>query len=124
MASEPQAVVTAAFERLNDHDLDGYYGLCADDFVYIGSTERRGIDEARAVDEPIFSTLPDHWRRVEKRLVSGDTVAVWLTFGGTPTPNGRPFEVELCDVFEVRNGKIQSLRMYGDWSVLMEKLAP
>jgi len=95
-----------------------------DDFEYIGTTERRGIDEARAIDEPIFATLPDHWRRVEKLLVSGDKVAVWLTFGGTPTSNGQSFEIDLCDIFEIRDGKIQSLRMYSDWSALTEKLAP
>lgn len=124
MAFDPMAVVMEAFDRLNDHDLDGYYDLCANDLVYTGTAERRGIEEARSIDEPIFAMLPDHWRRVERILVSGDTVAVWLTFGGTPTSNGRPFEIELCDIFEVRDGKIQSLRMYGDWSTLMEKLAP
>ena len=124
MSLDPKTIVMRAFERLNDHDLDGYYGLCADDFEYIGTTERRGIDEARAIDEPIFATLPDHWRRVEKLLVSGDKVAVWLTFGGTPTSNGQSFEIDLCDIFEIRDGKIQSLRMYSDWSALTEKLAP
>jgi hypothetical protein len=33
---------------LNAHDLEGYYDLCADDFAYIGTTERRGKSEARS----------------------------------------------------------------------------
>ena len=119
---DPESVVRTALERLNEHDLDGYYELCADDFAYIGMSERRGIAEARATDEPLFAGLPDHWRRVDKLLVSGDTVAVWLTFGGTPTATGRSFQAELCDLIEVRGGKIQSLRMYGDWPKLVEKL--
>jgi ketosteroid isomerase-like protein len=121
--SDPKSVVLAAIDRLNAHDLEGYYDMCADDFAYIGTTERRGKSEARAVDEPLFAGLPDHWRRLEKLLVCGDTVAVWLTFGGTPTATGRAFETELCDLIEVRDGKIQSLRMYGDWPALMAKLA-
>lgn len=112
-----------AFERLNAHDLDGYYQLCADDFLYVGSTTRRGKAEAQAVDTPFFAALPDHWRRVEKLLVSGSTVAAWLTFGGTPTANGRPFEVEFCDIIEVRDGLIQSLTMYGDWQSLADMFA-
>ena len=124
MAADPRSVVLTALDRLNAHDLEGYYELCADDFVYVGTTERRGKAEARAVDEPLFAGLPDHWRRVERLLVSGDTVAVWLTFGGTPTANGRAFEAELCDLIEVRDGKIQSIRMYGDWPALMAALAP
>jgi ketosteroid isomerase-like protein len=122
--ADPQTVVLTALERLNAHDLDGYYELCADDFAYIGTTERRGIAEARAIDEPLFAGLPDHWRRVDKLLVSGDTVVVWLTLGGTPVANGVAFEAELCDVIEVRDGKIQSLRMYADWPAFMAKLAP
>ena len=124
MESDPRSVVLAALDRLNAHDLDGYYELCADDFACIGSTERRGKSEARAVDEPLFTVLPDHWRRVEKLLVCGNTVAVWLTFGGTPTSTGRAFEADLCDVIEVSDGKIQSIRIYADLPALMAKLAP
>jgi ketosteroid isomerase-like protein len=122
--SDPRSVVVAAFDRLNAHDLDGYYELCDNDFTYIGTTERRGKAQARAVDEPFFAGLADHWRRLAKLLVCGDTVAVWLTFGGTPVATGRAFEAEFCDVIEVREGRIQSLRIYADFPALMAKLAP
>jgi ketosteroid isomerase-like protein len=123
MASDPESVVVAAFDRLNAHDLEGYYDLCADDFRYVGTTVREGKAEARAVDEPFFAQLPDHWRRIDKLLVSGNTVAAWLTFGGTPAASGRSFEAEFCDVIEVEDGLITSLTMYGDWPALMEKMA-
>ena len=54
--------------------------------------------------------------------MSGETVAVWLTFGGTPTATGRSFEAELCDLVEVPDGKVQSLRMHADWPALVTKL--
>lgn len=104
--------------RLNDHDLDGYYALCANDFRYVGTAERIGHTAAREVDESIFAAVPDHWRRIDRMVVSGDVVAVWLTFGGTPTSTGRRFEAELCDIIEVRDGLIQSVTMYGDWPAL------
>jgi ketosteroid isomerase-like protein len=121
--TDPESIVRAAIDRLNAHDLDGYYELCADDFAYIGTTERRGKAAARAVDEPLFAGLPDHWRRVEKLLVCGDTVAVWLCFGGTPRATGRAFEVELCDVIEVRDARIQSIRIYADFGAFTAKLS-
>jgi len=124
MANDPKSVVVAALDRLNEHDLEGYYDLCADDFQYVGTAVREGKSEARAVDEPLFAALPDHWRRVDKLLVSGNTVVAWLTFGGTPTASGRTFEAEFCDVIEVEDGLITSLTMYADWADLMGKLAP
>lgn len=116
--TSPASIVEEAMRRLNDHDLDGYYALCAVDFRYVWTAERIGHSAAREVDEPIFAAMPDHWRRIDKLIVSGDVVAVWLTFGGTPTPTGRRLEAELCDIIEVRDGLIQSLTMYADWPAL------
>jgi ketosteroid isomerase-like protein len=120
--AQPEAVVREALDRLNEHDLDGYYDLCTDDFLYVGTSTRHGKDEARAIDQPLFDAIPDHWRRVERLLVSGDAVAVWLRFGGTPVATGRAFDAELCDIIVVRDGLIQSLTMYADWPSLMSKL--
>jgi ketosteroid isomerase-like protein len=124
MSTDPQTVVLTALDRLNEHDLDGYYALCAPDFAYTGTSTRHGHAEARSIDEPLFAGIPDHWRRVDRILVSGDYVAVWLTFGGTPAATGQPFEAELCDIIEVREGLIQSLTMYADWPAFASKLAP
>ena len=118
----PEAIVREALDRLNKHDLAGYYDLCADDFLYVGTSTRRGKEQARAVDEPFLSAIPDHWRRIDRLLVSGDTVAVWLTLGGTPVANGKAFEAELCDVIVVRDGLIRSLTMYADWPSIMSRL--
>jgi ketosteroid isomerase-like protein len=118
--SDPRAVVEAAFQRLNEHDIDGYFALCADDFVYsVGPSVVRGKPAARAVDEPAYTALPDHWRRIDKILASRDTVAVWLTFGGTRSADGVAREVDVCDIFEVRDGLIQSLACYADWNQLI-----
>lgn len=119
---DAKAVVEAAFARLNNHDLDGYYALCADDFRYTGMTTTHGKAAAREIDTPVFAGLPDHWRRVERILVSGDAVVVWLVFGGTPVATGKPFEVEFFDIFEVRDGLIRSITMYADWPALLRQL--
>ena len=119
--TDPAATVCSALQRLNEHAVDGYIALGADDLVYASMTTVKGMEAARALDEAALAKLPDHWRRIDRLLVSGDTVAIWLTFGGTPAGK-EPFEAELCDIFEVRDGLIHSITTYANWPVMMERL--
>ncbi len=120
-ATDPAAIVRAALQRLNDHDVDGYFALCADNLDYVSMTTVEGKAAARALDEAALAALPDHWRRIDRLLVSGDTVAVWLTFGGTPAGK-EPFEAEFCNIFEVRDGLIASLKTYANWPEVMARV--
>lgn len=122
MTSDPGTLVRTAFDRLNEHDLDGYYALLAEDVTYVGVATTRGRDAARATDAPVFAMLPDHSRRVDRMLVSGDTVAAWLVFSGTHAATGERFEAEFCDILEIRGGFIQSITMYADWAALLPLL--
>ena len=123
MDDDPKSIVLAMYDRLNTHDLDGSYDLFAEDILYTGWSEFRGVAEARDANETFFKGVPDHWRRVERLLVDGDVVATWVTLGGTPTVNGTPFEIEFCNVIEVRDGEIKSIRMYADWPSLASKVS-
>jgi ketosteroid isomerase-like protein len=70
----------------------------------------------------MFAALPDHWRRVDRILEVGDTVAVWPTFGATASATQTSFEVEVCDIIEVRDGRITWITMYGDWAPMYPAL--
>lgn len=118
----PRSVVEEAFARLNAHDLDGYHALLHDDVVITGTGETRGLEANRVLDATVFAALPDHWRRVDRILEAGHTVAVWLTFGATASATEKPFEVEVCDIVEVRDGRITSITMYGDWAPMYAAL--
>src|SRR4051794_15483898 len=98
---DQRLTVEHAFDRLNAHDLNGYYSLLAEDVVYTGSAVRHGRGEARAFDQRVWEAVPDHWRTVEKLLVSGDVVAAWIKFGGTVERTSRRFGLEFCDIIEV-----------------------
>jgi ketosteroid isomerase-like protein len=50
-------------------------------------------------------------------------VVVGPTVGGTPTVPGMPFEVEVCSLIEVRDGKVPSIRMNTDWPALLSKVS-
>lgn len=64
---------------------------------------------------------------------NGDSVVVELTGRGTQTgtlvtpmgdipPTERPVELSLCDVYEIRNGKVRSSRSYFDSASLLGRL--
>lgn len=111
----PLAVVEDAFAALNRGDYDAYSAFLSDDVRYEGASLVIGAAAARAVDLAVFGQLSRHWRRIERSIVDRDTVVVWLRFGGMVGATGAEFEIDICDVIEVRDGRITSLRMYADW---------
>ena len=75
----------------------------------------RGKAEVLAYNhQTLRETLAAHFRRVEHLVVSGESVAVWLTFGGTVAGTGRSFEVEGCVIFDVRDDKVCAVTEYVD----------
>ena len=121
--SQPEAVILSALETLNRGDLDAFYALLSEDFVYTTPLYSvQGRDATRAADAPMFAQLSHHWREADRVLTSGDKVAVWLRFGGTVARNGRTFEVEVCDIFTVDGEQLTALEIYGDFSGMMAAL--
>jgi len=45
-----------------------------------------------------------------------------VTSAGTVPATGRSVTLPFCDIFEVKNGKVQSRRSYGDTGALMTQL--
>jgi ketosteroid isomerase-like protein len=109
------AVVLGGLDRLNANDLDGYFDLLADDMVLtsglIGHHQGKQA-VCNAIRDGLGALTDTHWRRVEKVAVLGDSVAVWLSFGGTFSETGESLAVEACSVFEVRDGRIAATREY------------
>lgn len=121
--SGPATIVQAALERLNANDLDGYYLLLADNVVTVNEfSTRTGKREVSAKLNEDFGTLSEHWRQIERLVVSADHVATWLKFGGVVAASGRRWELEGCTVWEVRDGLIQSVREIADWRPLLVAL--
>jgi ketosteroid isomerase-like protein len=119
------SAVLSALELLNGHDVEAYLAACTDDLVSRSPAgEFRGVDENRAY----FSGLdgvPDHWRRVERTLVSGNDVATWLRWGGTVEATGRSVEVEACTIFTVEDdGRISAITEHFPLEPLTEAFTP
>ena len=115
---EHELLVRGAFDLLEAGDLDGYVAYLTDDVVQTNPFGVfRGTAEVLAYHRQTFEeTLAAHFRHVEHLLVSGDSVAVWLSFGGTVAATGRSFEVEGCVILDVRDGKVCAITEYVDFT--------
>ena len=97
----------------NDHDLDGIVEMLNSDCLYItGSGDRfSGHDEIRKGLAGFLETFPDaHWYDA-KHFVSGDRGASEWIFTATGS-DGTRFELDACDLFTFRNGRISVVSAY------------
>ncbi len=85
--------------------------------------EVEGAAAVTAADRKIFALVPDHWPRIDRLLVDGENVAFWLRFGGTLATTGEGFEIEICGIVKVRDGKIATWNFYSDRAPLPKEMA-
>ena len=119
-----EALVRDALARLDAHDVEGYLEHMTDDVVSTTPVATcRGKDEFRGYLTRLDG-IPDHWRRIERLVVSGDSVATWLTFGGTVAVTGRSFEMEGCTVWDTADGRIRTISEWFDVEPMWTAAAP
>jgi steroid delta-isomerase-like uncharacterized protein len=123
MDDRPSATVTTAFldafaEAWNRHDTDAILSMMTHDCVFESSrgpdvkgTVYTGQDEVRRGVEEVFATFPDVRWREPKHFIAGDrSVSEWV-FTAT-AQDGTRVEVQGCDVFTFRDGKIAVKNSY------------
>ncbi len=129
-------IATTVHEAWNARDFDRLASLTADDaeIVLVGSgTTFRGPDGAREFGRMWTDAFPDGKVEIGKAFSQGENVTVTYTGRGTHTgtlrsptgeipATGRSVTLELCDVFEIRDGKIKTLRSYFDSASLLAQL--
>jgi steroid delta-isomerase-like uncharacterized protein len=102
----------------NRHDVDALMSFMADDCAFEASagadacgTRSVGREAVRAAFAEVWSTYPDaHWGNA-RHFVCGDRgVSEWI-FTGTRA-DGTRVEVEGCDLFTFRDGKIALKNSY------------
>ncbi len=99
----------AAFNR---HDLDALMAMMTEDCVFETAagpeacgTRYRGRAAVRAAFAQIFAASPDARWRDARHFASGDRGLSEWTFTAT-RPDGKRVEVNGCDVFTLRAGRI------------------
>jgi len=117
---DSQSLIATALEALNQNDFDAFYGLLSEDFRYVTPLYTvEGVVATIEADRPLFEQLSHHWRTIDRSLASGDKVAIWMRFGGTVASNAREFEMEVCNIFTVKDGKMTALEIHGDFSSMI-----
>jgi steroid delta-isomerase-like uncharacterized protein len=105
----------AAFNR---HDLDALMAMMTEDCVFEASagpeacgTRHRGQAAVRAAFAQVFAASPDARWRNARHFASGDRGLSEWTFTAT-RPDGKRVEVNGCDVFTLRDGRIAVKNSY------------
>jgi ketosteroid isomerase-like protein len=97
----------------NRHDIDGILGTLTDDCLYITGDGARlsGLEETRAGLTRFLETYPDaHWHSDTHFVAGSRGASEWIM---TATgPDGAKFEIDSCDLFEFRDGKISRVSAY------------
>ena len=111
-------MLEAFADAWNRHDTDALMSYMADDCVFdasagpeVSGTRYVGRDEVRAGFGDVFATFPDaHWGGAHHFVQGTRGVSEW-TFTGTRM-DGTRVEVNGCDLFTFRDGKIAVKNSY------------
>lgn|SRR6266545_2740430 len=134
--SDNISIARNLYEDWNKRDFDHLAGLVATDgeIVLVGSgTSFRGPDGARQFAQMWATGFPDGEVTIERAAASGNQVTIEQTGRGTHTgplqspggdipATGKSVTLQLCDVFEIENGKIKALRSYFDSASLLTQI--
>lgn len=99
----------------NAHDTDALIANYASDITYWSALDglQEGIDAVRGHIDHLHATLPDEQMRALTVITDGDTTVAEFESTGT-NPVGKPYAIEFTEVFEVREGKVSSIKVYLD----------
>lgn len=120
----------------NDHDIDAFVGLLADNFVWRDLTIPEPLTTREAMRQYIeeqFLAFPDLRLRRTNRVVGEDTVAAELEFTGTNTgplvmggmqipPTGKQLKVQGAYFVRVKDGKIAEFSSHPDAAGMLMQL--
>jgi len=131
-----EAAIRKAYQVAEDKDVLGWVNAFTKDGTFtdesIGVTYR-GPDELGRTVEVYATAFPDMHRELYNSYVIGDTVVVELALQGTHKgplalpqgtvpPTGKRMDVPCCDVFRLKDGKIQSFNCYPSGTVMLAQL--
>ena len=102
----------------NRHDLDALMSMMTDDCVFeasagseVNGQRSQGRLSVRAAYAAVFEAFPDaHWAN-PRHVIAGDRGVSEWTFTGTQK-DGKHVEVNGCDLFTFRDGKIAIKNSY------------
>jgi len=128
--------VRRAYEIAEEKDIPGWIACFNADGVFVDQSVRityRAPDEVAKPVENYGRAFSDMHRELDDVYVSGDDVIVelalqgthdgplWLPQGTLP-PTGQRMDAPCCDVFRIRDGRIQLFDCYPSGTVILGQL--
>jgi ketosteroid isomerase-like protein len=124
--SENERFIRNAYQIAERQDVNGWGACFNEDGTFTDESSGvtyRGRKEVGIPVEFMATAFPDIHRELLHVYVSGDVVIVELTLNGTNTgavqtpkglapASGRRMKAPCCDVFRLKNGRIQAFNCY------------
>lgn len=112
---DARLLVEQIIEAYNSRDTDALVALYQPDITYwsaLGGSQE-GISTVRAHLDHLHETLPDEQMRAKTVITDGELIVVEFESTGTNAA-GSPYSIEFTEVFELRDGKVASIKVYLD----------
>jgi steroid delta-isomerase-like uncharacterized protein len=134
-----KSVVDLAKEQViayNEKDWDRARAALAPEVVYdeLGTQRKvNGVDDVLTAWKGWATAMPDSRATFRSELVSGNTAVLEITWTGTHKgplmmpdgeipATGKKMELQACQVVEVANDRVKSVRHYFDMGTLLDQL--
>src|SRR3972149_4977294 len=129
--SDAASIAREYTDAWNRRDWARYRQLLHADYSFTGSDgqEQKGPEAGLAMGQMYATAFPDGKGDIQKITAAGDTALVEVIARGTHkgdlmgiAPTGRQMVMPVCNVIEIRDGKIVAEREYFDMLHMMQQL--
>jgi steroid delta-isomerase-like uncharacterized protein len=129
--SDPTVPVREYIDAVTTKNMNRIRELLHPEYSFTGGDGQRleGPEAGVEVTQAFISAFPDERLEVQRMHVADKVVVAELTVSGTHrgelmglAATGRRMELPVCNVMEVRDGKIYAERAYMDMAHLMKQL--
>jgi uncharacterized protein len=121
MSEQSVEVVKRAYAAFAEGDVPAVLGAFADDIEWheaegmpYGGVHRGAEAVAQNVFGPISQDVEGFAVRPEEFMTAGDTVAVVVTYTGTGKATGKPLDLPVVHVWDIKDGKVVRFRQFAD----------
>lgn len=118
-------------EAWNKRDFDQTRSLCHPDYAYMGGDgkELTGPDAGVSIAQMYARAFPDGVLEIKRVCTQGNIAVAEMIGRGTHrgdflgvAPTGRKVEINICNVIELRDGKVYREHEYMDMLTIMTQL--
>ena len=114
--NETRTLIEGLVEAYNARNVDRLGDFYHSDARYWSALEGwiDGLSAIRAHIERLHDALPDEQMAIEAIVTDRDVAVVEFTSSGSSGSSGKPYSISFTEVFELRNGRISSVKVYLD----------